>query len=176
MQKNIPSRGARAPRGFTLIEILVVIAMLAILSTVVLVAINPLRQFAQARNSQRQSNVAALLNAITGRMADNGGFFVSSSSILTDSCRILLPNTLHNMTKAQLDIRNCLVPTYLSELPYDPAYGNNTCTTAACNGPGESYDSEYTLMIDVPTNRITVCAPFAAEPSIASSTPFCLTR
>ena len=40
-----------SPRGFTLIEILVVLGMLALLSTVVLVAINPLRQFAQARET-----------------------------------------------------------------------------------------------------------------------------
>ena len=60
------SRRPQVPaRGFTLIEILVVIGMLAILTTVVLVAVNPLRQFAQARNSQRQSNVAAILNAVT---------------------------------------------------------------------------------------------------------------
>jgi prepilin-type N-terminal cleavage/methylation domain-containing protein len=171
------SRIRRTAKGFTLIEILVVIGMLAILSTVVLVAVNPLRQFAQARNSQRQSNTAAIQNAIGARMADNNGLFVSSSSIVTNpGCRIILPPTLHNITKSQLDMRNCLVPTYLSELPYDPANGNNTCTTSDCSGPGESYDLEYTVEQDPATNRITVCAPFAAESALASSTPFCLTR
>ena len=64
-------------RGFTLIEILVVIGMLALLSTIVLVAVNPLRQFAEARNAQRQNDVAAILNAISERIADNGGLFIS---------------------------------------------------------------------------------------------------
>ena len=164
------------PRGFTLIEILVVIGMLAILTTVVLVAVNPLRQFAQARNSQRQSNVAAVLNAVTERIADNGGLFISSSTVLTDSCRLFLPATARLMNSAHLDIRPCLVPSYLPEVPYDPSTGSNSCTTTNCNTPGEAYDMEYSIQQDPTTNRVTVCAPSAQESSIASSTPFCLTR
>jgi prepilin-type N-terminal cleavage/methylation domain-containing protein len=164
-------------RGFTLIEILVVIGMLAILSTVVLVAVNPLRQFAEARNSQRQSNVAALLNGISERIADNGGLFISSSSESTDGCRVFLPNTAQDIVKSQLDLRPCLVSNYLSELPYDPSSGSNTCTSLGCNNSAaENYDLKYTVTQDPTTSRVTVCAPLAAEPAIAGSGPFCLTR
>lgn len=163
-------------RGFTLIELLVVIGMLAILSTVVLVAVNPLRQFAEARNSQRQSNVAAVLNAVSERVADNGGLFISSSSELTDSCRISLPTSVEDVAKSLLDLRPCLVPTYVSELPYDPTSGSNTCTSSGCNGSGENYDLKYTIVQDPSTNRVTVCAPLAAESALPGSAAFCLSR
>jgi type II secretory pathway pseudopilin PulG len=144
--------------------------------TVVLVAVNPLRQFAEARNSQRQSNVAAILNAISERIADNGGLFISSSTQLTDNCRVSLPVTAQDITKSQLDLRPCLVSNYLSELPYDPTSGSNTCTSAGCSGASENYDLKYTIAQDPITYRVTVCAPGAAESAIASSSPFCLTR
>ena len=50
-------------RGFTLIELLIVIAILAILATVVLLVINPVQIFAQARDSQRIYDLNTLSNA-----------------------------------------------------------------------------------------------------------------
>lgn len=53
----------RQKKGFTLIELLIVIAILAILATVVLLVINPVQMFAQARDSQRLYDLQTLSNA-----------------------------------------------------------------------------------------------------------------
>ena len=145
--------------------------MITILASVVLVAVNPLRQFAQARNSQRISNVHAILNAIGNRLAENRGIFTDD-----ETCTIALPGSATAMARNGYDMRPCLVPLYLSEFPFDPATGSNTCASIACGGDGENYASGYTVAQDTGTGRVTVCAPGAAEPSIEGSGPYCLTR
>jgi len=57
-------------KGFTLIELLIVIAIVVILAGVVLIAVNPARQMAQARNAERSAEVNAILNAISQYQID----------------------------------------------------------------------------------------------------------
>lgn len=128
-------------RGFTLIEILVVIGIIAILAAVVIIAINPARQFAQARNSQRQSNINSILNAIGQNLADNKGI-TTCTGITTSS------STIGNGS-GNLDLSNCLASYLPTSIPTDP------------NG-GTAADTKYTISVDG-TGRYLVCAEGAKE-------------
>jgi prepilin-type N-terminal cleavage/methylation domain-containing protein len=83
-------------KGFTLIEILLVVAAIAILAGIVIVAINPAKQLGDTRNASRNSAVNTILNGITQYAVDNNGILpagltltpteICSSAVATTSC------------------------------------------------------------------------------------------
>ena len=157
-------------KGFTLIELLVVIGVLAVLLTIVLVAINPGRQFAQANNTKRRSDVSALLNAIPQYSADNKGALPGNLGTLTAGTTYSISDGAANA-----DICTAIMPTYISSLPTDPSL--NTQPIISCTTYATGYQVIYGSATDPTNRRVTIIAPSAdltVEP--AGTTAISVTR
>lgn len=143
--------------GFTLIEILIVIGIIAILAAIVLVAINPARQFRQANNSQRDSNVNAILTALGQYVVDNKG---NTEELAGGSG---LPNDPTDISDSGTDLCEDLVPNYLPSLPTDPdsEHKGANLTLEECAAGYE--DIGYQVMQDEENGRITVSAPLTVN-------------
>lgn len=65
--------------GFVLVEMLLVIAIVGILSTLVLMAINPAARLAEAANGQRQNDLSLIRNALENYATANSGKYPSTN-------------------------------------------------------------------------------------------------
>lgn len=138
-------------RGFTLVEILLVIAIIAILAGIVLVAINPTRQIKQANDAQRQSDVNQILKAINSYASDHRG---ALPEVDPTTAPFPTANTYLGSAAGQYNICDKLVADYIAELPYDPTHadaGWTSCTT---------FDTRYYIKKET-SGRVTVSAPHA---------------
>src|SRR3990167_3501473 len=108
-------------KGFTLIELLVVIGILAILLAITLIAINPARQFGQANNTRRRSEVLQILNTIHQYAAENQGNLPAGMTAT--------PTNL--ATTPGIDLCAFLMPTYIPALPTEPSLNTAAITNCA---------------------------------------------
>lgn len=119
-------------KAFTLVELLIVIAILAILAGIVMVALNPLARFQDSRNARRWTDVNAILDAITLQQVDNKGIY---DDVILDldvgsyyqigaddagACADTCSNPTISLEDDCVDLDNYISGEYLQEIPMDP--------------------------------------------------------
>lgn len=111
-------------QGFTLVELLIVIAIIAILAVVILVTINPAAAQARARDTQRFKDIANMQSIIEQYLSDN----LSTASSLDVTS---LGGTNNCGTGGWIGVDMC---PYANTLSIDPA--NRTTIYATTGGQG----------------------------------------
>lgn len=74
LSMNYELRITNKARGFTLIELVVVIGILAVLSVFVVTTLNPYEQFLKAQDARRKSDLSQIQKALEGYYQDNGSY------------------------------------------------------------------------------------------------------
>lgn len=130
-------------KGFTLLEVLLVVALLAILAGIVIFAINPAKQIGKTNNAQRRVDVNTILNAVYQYAIDNRGAL--PASITTTSTEICKTG---GTCTGLIDLAVLTASeAYLTAIPYDP-------TASTANG------TAYFILKSA-NGRVTVSAPNA---------------
>ncbi|OIQ04352.1 MAG: hypothetical protein AUK58_00810 [Candidatus Moranbacteria bacterium CG2_30_41_165] len=148
-------------KGFTLIEILLVISIIAVLATVVIVALNPAQRFKDSRDARRRADVESISKAIQQYVIDNKGAYPAGSGLqesdaekqlgtATSGCALFGGDgTCATGDGDCMDLSADLAK-YLKSIPRDPLQGSaehtyytvtrddyNIVTVRACGAEGD---------------------------------------
>jgi prepilin-type N-terminal cleavage/methylation domain-containing protein len=151
--------------GFTLVELVIVIAVIAVITAAVFIAIDPAKRLHAARNSRRWSDTAAILGAIKTYQADNSGslpgstlsglnaanaYIIGTGVTCTDySCPGVATGLTVPASGCDVDDLDSPLGPFLQSMPYDPSgsaadsmywinkNANGLITVGACNPEGE---------------------------------------
>lgn len=119
-------------KGFTVVELVIVIAIIAILTVVVFVVIDPFTRFQDSHDSTRLSHATALLDAAKVDQVNNEGAYLSSIEKLTDDAYYEIgtcaPATASCTAQATavdcVDLTELATRGYIDSVPTDPHDGN----------------------------------------------------
>ena len=176
---DVPSiRTNRTRAAFTLIELLLVIAILSILASIVVSSVNPKKQLGDARNAQRQKDIGVIMSGFAQYAIDHTEFQPSKVDgadllcpIATSAKKLCTFDTPHGVAEGQCghaDI-DCvwtkhLEATYLVDFPIDPSEDEEL------ESANELLRVDYTIEQATNGSRITVSAPSAELNEIITAT------
>lgn len=129
--------------GFTFIEILIAVALLLLLFAATVIFLDPVEQFARARDNQREADVHDIWYAANFKLTQEG-----------QVCDFDLPSEIDGENKPsfeyigteEVDLFSCIVPLYMAEKREDPTDGSEENTG-------------YMVWQHPETNRVSIYAP-----------------
>lgn len=140
-------------RGFTLIEILISVAIIGVLATIGIISYSKAQII--ARDSKRKDDLRALQTALELYYQRNRFYPPGSSSCAADA------NYQSNTSTSWDSFSTILNSTYISKLPNDPINNTTTRYYYISSGSCSAYQLAANLENDFDTNRDGSCTVFS---------------
>jgi prepilin-type N-terminal cleavage/methylation domain-containing protein len=121
-------------KGFTLIELIIVIAIIALLAAATFVAVDPAKRIGEARDAQRWQDITAVADAYMKYVVDNTGSYVTSTTdgttywIANAAGQTSAPSTCAGTSTVPtlfVDLHGLISSGYIGDIPDDPGGTDN---------------------------------------------------
>jgi len=136
-------------QGFTLIELIIVIGILAILATVVVLVLNPAELLAQARDSQRMSDLGTIKSAIALYLATANSPTIGAGPTCTATCTqnpfsgtetVTTSTVVTGAGWVKVDLSGTTGGSPLATLPLDPTNNDSYHYAYAGNDSAKTFE------------------------------------
>lgn len=120
-------------KAFTLIELILVIAIIVVIATSSFVVMNPAKRFAETRNARRLTDVQNLLIAIKANQTYSGGTYLAAIQSLTVGLSYVIGTnttgcsagcTATATQSSCVNLADLVAQSYLDSVPFDPLTGS----------------------------------------------------
>lgn len=129
-------------KGFTLIELIIVIAVIALLAAATFVAINPAKRVGDAQDAQRWQDITAIADAYQAYLADNAGnlptstvpyasgatLMIASTTVTTASAAGCEATSAANGASKFINLSALVTGGYIGQIPSNPSYSTTQNT------------------------------------------------
>jgi prepilin-type N-terminal cleavage/methylation domain-containing protein len=136
-------------KGLTLIEIVIVIALIATLVGVYFLVANPAGQIASSRNNRRKIDLENILIAIKNNASEQGNEqFLCAAGPIPTSTKVM------GSAAGNYNIAPCIIPSWIALMPFDPS-----ASSSYYNSPSD-YNTNYAIVINA-SGTVVLSAPNA---------------
>ena len=149
-------------KGFTLVELLIVIGILAVLATTAVIVLNPVELLKQARDSQRLSDLDSVRSATSLYLADvtspsftAGPFSTASTTCAFTTCTLRAVYTIAGSGWAAVDLSAITGGSPLSVLPRDPTNSGLLQYAWKANSASSTFEIDAQLESAKYTSKMT---------------------
>lgn len=133
----------RKNQGFTLVELLIVIAVIAILAVGAYVALDPATRLKDSRDATRWTDISAVLDAAKVDQVDNGGAYLTTIESATDDLEYMIGTGASGASDCTdvtivdtdlIDLAGLGTEGYLAAVPISPTASGGTTWDATKTG------------------------------------------